>query len=202
MGADFLPGLTQTMGTREGAGLNGRGRTPPGTWEQVGKGSSNHHHPSPILSRHLRRWRKATRPLPAGLQSPGSQEPWVQTLLAPVSEALGRALLLKALGGHLGPGAGGSCRPVTGLCPGRVVVTLNPQSSSAQWEAAAEKGEDLELSVESPCELREPEPSPFSSKRTMYETEEVRPGTRGSTEAPCWLWAVGQGLLGAPGNVT
>ncbi|XP_016012950.2 autophagy-related protein 2 homolog A isoform X1 [Rousettus aegyptiacus] len=55
----------------------------------------------------------------------------------------------------------------------QVVVTLNPQSSSAQWEVAPEKGEDLELSVESPCELREPEPSPFSSKRTMYETEEM-----------------------------
>lgn len=68
---------------------------------------------------------------------------------------------------------------MTALCPGRVVVTLNPQSGSAQWEAAPEKGEDLELSVESPCELREPEPSPFSSKRTMYETEEVRPGPAG-----------------------
>ncbi|XP_019501109.1 PREDICTED: autophagy-related protein 2 homolog A isoform X1 [Hipposideros armiger] len=55
----------------------------------------------------------------------------------------------------------------------QVVVTLNPQISSAQWEVAPEKGEELELSVESPCELREPEPSPFSSKRTMYETEEM-----------------------------
>ncbi|XP_023374263.1 autophagy-related protein 2 homolog A isoform X1 [Otolemur garnettii] len=55
----------------------------------------------------------------------------------------------------------------------QVVVTLNPQSSTAQWEVAPEKGEDLELSAESPCELREPEPSPFSSKRTMYETEEM-----------------------------
>ncbi|XP_039100718.1 autophagy-related protein 2 homolog A isoform X1 [Hyaena hyaena] len=55
----------------------------------------------------------------------------------------------------------------------QVVVTLNPQLSSAQWEVAPEKGEDLELSAESPCELREPEPSPFSSKRTMYETEEM-----------------------------
>lgn len=64
---------------------------------------------------------------------------------------------------------------MTVLCPGRVVVTLNPQASSTQWEAATDKGEDLELSTESPCELREPEPSPFSSKRTMYETEEVRP---------------------------
>lgn len=71
---------------------------------------------------------------------------------------------------------------MTDLCPGRVVVTLNPQMSSAQWEVAPEKGEELELSVESPCELREPEPSPFSSKRTMYETEEVRP------ETLCILW--------------
>lgn len=71
---------------------------------------------------------------------------------------------------------------MTGLCPGRVVVTLNPQINSAQWEVAPEKREELELSVESPCELREPEPSPFSSKRTMYETEEVRPRT------PWVLW--------------
>nr|XP_004656699.2 autophagy-related protein 2 homolog A isoform X2 [Jaculus jaculus] len=55
----------------------------------------------------------------------------------------------------------------------QVVVTLNPKSRSAQWETTPEKGEDLELSTESPCELREPEPSPFSSKRTMYETEEM-----------------------------
>ncbi|XP_059118286.1 autophagy-related protein 2 homolog A isoform X1 [Peromyscus eremicus] len=59
----------------------------------------------------------------------------------------------------------------------QVVVTLNPQSSGTQWETASEKGRDLELSTESPCELRQPEPSPFSSKRTMYETEEmVTPG--------------------------
>ncbi|XP_036114200.1 autophagy-related protein 2 homolog A isoform X1 [Molossus molossus] len=55
----------------------------------------------------------------------------------------------------------------------QIVVTLNPQIISAQWEVAPEKGEELELSVESPCELREPEPSPFSSKRTMFETEEL-----------------------------
>lgn len=54
-------------------------------------------------------------------------------------------------------------------------MTLNPQLSSTQWEVAPEKGEEPELSAESPCDLREPEPSPFSSKRTMYETEEVRP---------------------------
>lgn len=66
---------------------------------------------------------------------------------------------------------------MTGLCLGRVVVTLNPQLSSTQWEVAPEKGEELEMSAESPCELQEPEPSPFSSKRTMYETEEVRSQT-------------------------
>ncbi|OWK17105.1 hypothetical protein Celaphus_00013306 [Cervus elaphus hippelaphus] len=54
----------------------------------------------------------------------------------------------------------------------QVVVTLNPQLN-AQWEVAPEKGEDLELSAENLCDLREPEPSPFSSKRTMYETEEM-----------------------------
>ncbi|XP_058925184.1 autophagy-related protein 2 homolog A isoform X1 [Kogia breviceps] len=54
----------------------------------------------------------------------------------------------------------------------QAVVTLNPQLS-AQWEVTLEKGEELELSAENLCELREPEPSPFSSKRTMYETEEM-----------------------------
>ncbi|XP_019810546.2 autophagy-related protein 2 homolog A isoform X2 [Bos indicus] len=54
----------------------------------------------------------------------------------------------------------------------QVVVTLNPQLN-APWEVASEKGEDLELSAENLCDLREPEPSPFSSKRTMYETEEM-----------------------------
>ncbi|KAF6102204.1 autophagy related 2A [Phyllostomus discolor] len=55
----------------------------------------------------------------------------------------------------------------------QVVVTLNPQTGGTQWEVGPEKGQELDLSVESPCELREPEPSPFSSKRTMYETEEM-----------------------------
>lgn len=86
-------------------------------------------------------------------------------------------------------GAAGEERPIgvvgralIGLCPGRVVVTLNPQSSGTQWETASEKGRDLELSTESPCELQQPEPSPFSSKRTMYETEEVRLPT-----LPLWV---------------
>ncbi|XP_036286351.1 autophagy-related protein 2 homolog A isoform X2 [Pipistrellus kuhlii] len=55
----------------------------------------------------------------------------------------------------------------------QVVLTLRPQVSSAQWEVAPEKEEELELSAESPCELQEPEPSPFSSRRTMYEAEEM-----------------------------
>ncbi|XP_027712054.1 autophagy-related protein 2 homolog A isoform X1 [Vombatus ursinus] len=56
----------------------------------------------------------------------------------------------------------------------KAVVTLNPQYTSSQWDLVLDKGEDLELSsAESPCDLREPEPSPFSSKRTMYETEEM-----------------------------
>lgn len=84
-------------------------------------------------------------------------------------------MLEGAAGEEGSAGVGG--RPLTGLCPGRVVVTLNPQSSGTQWETASEKGRDLELSTESPCELRQPEPSPFSSKRTMYETEEVRSGS-------------------------
>lgn len=82
-------------------------------------------------------------------------------------------MLEGAAGEERSTGIGG--RATIGLCPGRVVVTLNPQSSGVQWEAASEKGRDLELSTESPCELQQPEPSPFSSKRTMYETEEVRP---------------------------
>lgn len=99
-------------------------------------------------------------------------------------------------------GPGVPCSRVTGLCPGRVVLTLNPQVSSAQWEVAPEKEEELELSVESPCELQEPEPSPFSSKRTMYETEEVRPGTLRLVEATWWLWAGGKDYFGAPGDGT
>ncbi|XP_021494045.1 autophagy-related protein 2 homolog A isoform X3 [Meriones unguiculatus] len=55
----------------------------------------------------------------------------------------------------------------------QVVVTLNPQAGGTQWETTSEKGRDLEISTENLCELRQPEPSPFSSKRTMYETEEM-----------------------------
>ncbi|XP_006861146.1 PREDICTED: autophagy-related protein 2 homolog A [Chrysochloris asiatica] len=55
----------------------------------------------------------------------------------------------------------------------QVVVTLNPKHSNMPWEAGLDK-EELEVSSsENPCELQEPEPSPFSSKRTMYETEEM-----------------------------
>ncbi|XP_074861266.1 autophagy-related protein 2 homolog A isoform X2 [Carettochelys insculpta] len=56
----------------------------------------------------------------------------------------------------------------------KITVTLTPQHSPAQWDLAMDKAEEMDLSmVESPCELRQPEPSPFSSKRTMYETEEM-----------------------------
>ncbi|XP_050814796.1 autophagy-related protein 2 homolog A isoform X2 [Gopherus flavomarginatus] len=55
----------------------------------------------------------------------------------------------------------------------KIMVTLTPQHSLSQWDLAMDK-EEMDLSmVESPCELRQPEPSPFSSKRTMYETEEM-----------------------------
>lgn len=73
-------------------------------------------------------------------------------------------------------------------------MTLNPQSSTTQWETASEKGRDLELSTESPCELQQPEPSPFSSKRTMYETEEVRLPTL-PLWRHLWDWAVARGPL-------
>uniref|UniRef100_A0A8C3T5Y9 Autophagy related 2A n=1 Tax=Chelydra serpentina TaxID=8475 RepID=A0A8C3T5Y9_CHESE len=52
----------------------------------------------------------------------------------------------------------------------RVICFRGP----SQWDLAMDKVEEMDLSmVESPCELRRPEPSPFSSKRTMYETEEM-----------------------------
>uniref|UniRef100_A0A8C4W414 Autophagy related 2A n=1 Tax=Gopherus evgoodei TaxID=1825980 RepID=A0A8C4W414_9SAUR len=55
----------------------------------------------------------------------------------------------------------------------KIMVTLTPQHSLSQWDLAMDK-EEMDLSmVESPCKLRQPEPSPFSSKRTMYETEEM-----------------------------
>ncbi|XP_059810801.1 autophagy-related protein 2 homolog A [Hypanus sabinus] len=56
----------------------------------------------------------------------------------------------------------------------KIVLTVNPDYSGTQWDLLMEKTEDIDLStVESPCELKQPEPSPFSSKRTMYETEEM-----------------------------
>ncbi|XP_073208031.1 autophagy-related protein 2 homolog A isoform X2 [Lepidochelys kempii] len=56
----------------------------------------------------------------------------------------------------------------------KITVTLAPQHSLSQWDLAMDKVEEMDLSmVESPCELRRPEPSPFTSKRTMYETEEM-----------------------------
>ncbi|XP_072351022.1 autophagy-related protein 2 homolog A-like, partial [Scyliorhinus torazame] len=55
----------------------------------------------------------------------------------------------------------------------KIVLTVNPDYGSSDWDLIMEKTEDMDLStVESPCELKQPEPSPFSSRRTMYETEE------------------------------
>ncbi|XP_048475573.1 autophagy-related protein 2 homolog A [Rhincodon typus] len=56
----------------------------------------------------------------------------------------------------------------------KIVLTVNPDCSGSEWDLIMEKTDDMDLSaVESPCELKQPEPSPFSSKRTMYETEEM-----------------------------
>ncbi|XP_063002254.1 LOW QUALITY PROTEIN: autophagy-related protein 2 homolog A [Elgaria multicarinata webbii] len=56
----------------------------------------------------------------------------------------------------------------------KIALALRPRASGALWDAALAKPEEMELSMaESPCELKQPEPSPFSSKRTMYETEEM-----------------------------
>ncbi|XP_053576099.1 autophagy-related protein 2 homolog A isoform X2 [Bombina bombina] len=55
-----------------------------------------------------------------------------------------------------------------------ILVTLLPQNKVSPWDLVQDRMEDPDLpSVESPCELKQPEPSPFSSKRTMYETEEM-----------------------------
>ncbi|KAM8940476.1 autophagy-related protein 2 homolog A isoform 2-T2 [Pelodytes ibericus] len=55
-----------------------------------------------------------------------------------------------------------------------ISLTLLPQNKASPWDYGQDKMEDPDLpSVESPCELKQPEPSPFSSKRTMYETEEM-----------------------------
>uniref|UniRef100_A0A8D0LD16 Autophagy related 2A n=1 Tax=Sphenodon punctatus TaxID=8508 RepID=A0A8D0LD16_SPHPU len=56
----------------------------------------------------------------------------------------------------------------------KISLSLNPWPSDPQWDLGLDKSEEMGLSsVESPCELKQPEPSPFSSKRTMYETEEM-----------------------------
>ncbi|KAJ6656924.1 hypothetical protein lerEdw1_002925 [Lerista edwardsae] len=56
----------------------------------------------------------------------------------------------------------------------KIALTIRPRASDTQWDLTLAKAEEMELSsVESPCELKQPEPSPFSSKRTMYETEEM-----------------------------
>ncbi|XP_044125665.1 autophagy-related protein 2 homolog A [Bufo gargarizans] len=55
-----------------------------------------------------------------------------------------------------------------------ILVTLLPENKAFPWDLCRDKIEDPDLpSVESPCELKQPEPSPFSSKRTMFETEEM-----------------------------
>ncbi|XP_029466870.1 autophagy-related protein 2 homolog A [Rhinatrema bivittatum] len=56
----------------------------------------------------------------------------------------------------------------------KIAVTLRPPHGTSHWDVTLEKTQEMELSsVESPCELKQLEPSPFSSKRTMYETEEM-----------------------------
>ncbi|XP_032089811.1 autophagy-related protein 2 homolog A isoform X3 [Thamnophis elegans] len=56
----------------------------------------------------------------------------------------------------------------------KLILTFSPTPTDAPWDLGLAAAEEVELStVESPCELKQPEPSPFSSKRTMYETEEM-----------------------------
>ncbi|XP_026541578.1 autophagy-related protein 2 homolog A isoform X1 [Notechis scutatus] len=56
----------------------------------------------------------------------------------------------------------------------KLILTFCPVPTDAPWDLVLAAAEEVELStVESPCELKQPEPSPFSSKRTMYETEEM-----------------------------
>ncbi|KAM9301925.1 autophagy-related protein 2 homolog A [Gastrophryne carolinensis] len=56
----------------------------------------------------------------------------------------------------------------------RILVTILPETKCSPWDMVQDKLDDPDLpSVESPCELKQPEPSPFSSKRTMFETEEM-----------------------------
>uniref|UniRef100_A0A670ZLI9 Autophagy related 2A n=1 Tax=Pseudonaja textilis TaxID=8673 RepID=A0A670ZLI9_PSETE len=56
----------------------------------------------------------------------------------------------------------------------KLILTFCPIPTDAPWDLVLAAAEEVELStVESPCELKQPEPSPFSSKRTMYETEEM-----------------------------
>ncbi|KAJ1106499.1 hypothetical protein NDU88_003900 [Pleurodeles waltl] len=56
----------------------------------------------------------------------------------------------------------------------RISVIVSHQSSNSQLDLLLGKTDEINLSsLESPCELKEQEPSPFSSKRTMYETEEM-----------------------------
>ncbi|KAG2460360.1 ATG2A protein, partial [Polypterus senegalus] len=61
----------------------------------------------------------------------------------------------------------------------KIVVTVNPAPVFPDWEGLMEKSTDMDMgTVESPCELRQRESSPFSSKRTMFETEEGENGKK------------------------
>uniref|UniRef100_A0A8C6YFN9 Autophagy related 2A n=1 Tax=Naja naja TaxID=35670 RepID=A0A8C6YFN9_NAJNA len=69
---------------------------------------------------------------------------------------------------------GGGSPALSSPVLGRLILTFCPVPTDAPWDLVLAAAEDVELStVESPCELKQPEPSPFSSKRTMYETEEM-----------------------------
>lgn len=99
------------------------------------------------------------------------------TYLTPVGQ--GRGVLVLPISSSFAPGfqtAAESLPPCPALpFPGRIVLTLSPRACGSHWDLGLTKPEEMELSsAESPCELKQPEPSPFSSKRTMYETEEVR----------------------------
>uniref|UniRef100_A0A8C5WLY3 Autophagy related 2A n=1 Tax=Leptobrachium leishanense TaxID=445787 RepID=A0A8C5WLY3_9ANUR len=55
-----------------------------------------------------------------------------------------------------------------------IMLTTLPQNKTSLWDFVHDKMEAPDFpSVESPCELKQAEPSPFSSKRTMFETEEM-----------------------------
>lgn len=60
----------------------------------------------------------------------------------------------------------------------RIQIRVNEGVDSVSTGVCEGENRDLGLgsmSLENPCELREKNSSPFSSNRTMFETEEVRP---------------------------